>query len=592
MNAGAAPETERASWAQTLLLAIGAMVVAGLIGMSQPLQWLGPRLFDYMSTATPARPVTTDAVVVAIDESSFAQFGQWPWSRSLHARLIRAVRQAGARAIVLDLVFADPSSDTGADLDLAAAMGPDVVLAADKVSSEDQRQTLKTTVLPLQALLDKGATYGFAGLDPDSDGVIRRLPQDPNALTLRALEAVTNGAVAAPPAGALIQYFQPPGRYDTVSYYQALEPQTMLPPGKLRGKVVIIGFSQKTQADIFHRQADSFATAYTIHEGRLTFGAEVHATILDNLSHGLWIRPAPEAMAWIGALLVAFLTAAALQNFQPLRSVIWIVPGVTIILAASFAMLQWGRIWTPPTVPAVALILVAIARTALSFLQERSRRRWVTNAFGHYIAPEMVTRLVHDPQRLSLHGEAREMTFLFCDLRGFTAISERMQDNPEALTHLVNRIMTPLSDCILAEDGTIDKYMGDCVMAFWNAPLNVPDHPVRAVRAAIAMTAAIQALNAELANESLPRVAVGVGVNTGRCVVGNMGSHRRLNYTALGDAVNLAARLESASKELGVTIVIGPETARQVGDRLPLKALGPIRVKGKQDAIDVFTVAG
>jgi adenylate cyclase len=354
---------------------------------------------------------------------------------------------------------------------------------------------------------------------------------------------------------------------------------------------VIVGFAQKTQADVLHRQPDSFATPYTIRGGALTFGAEIHAAILDNLREGLWIAPVSDAIPLVIALLVALLTAAALQNFHPIRSLIWTSIGIAVLLIASYAALRWGRVWIPPVQPVVALILVAVARTGLGFLQEQTRRRWVTQAFGHYIAPEMVARLVHDPRRLSLHGEAREMTFLFCDLRGFTAISEGMQDSPERLTDLVNRIMTPLSDCILAEGGTIDKYMGDCVMAFWNAPIDVPDHPLRAVRAAIAMTAAIEKLNAELVAEGLPRVAVGVGVNTGRCVVGNMGSHRRLNYTVLGDAVNLASRLESASKELGTAIVIGPETARQIRDRLPLRSLGAIKVKGKQDPIDVYTVA-
>jgi adenylate cyclase len=184
----------------------------------------------------------------------------------------------------------------------------------------------------------------------------------------------------------------------------------------------------------------------------------------------------------------------------------------------------------------------------------------------------------------------KELSILFCDVRGFTTISERMQADPERLTQLINRILTALSNCVLAEKGTIDKYIGDCIMAFWNAPLDEPEHASRGARAALRMLDAIATLNRELAAEGLPSIAIGVGLNTGRCVVGNMGSEKQFDYSALGDSVNLASRLESASKELGVSIVIGPETARQIGDRLPLVSLETISVKGKQEAITVYTV--
>jgi adenylate cyclase len=597
-GAAARPHADRASFAQTFLLALGAVLVSGLLGSSEPSQWLGPRAFDWMSIVEPVTPEADDVVVVAIDESSFAQYGQWPWSRGRHAELVRSLRAAGARTIVLDLIFAEPSADAGADRALALAMGPDVVLAADWVVTEESSVALKQFVAPLQILTAHGAREGLAGVMPDTDGVLRRIPQRPSGapevdmLAVRALKtAYGDAAVPAVPNDALIQYFGPARSYPTVSYYQALEAETMLPPGIFKDRVVFVGFGQKAAADVTHPQADSFATAYTILTGTLTFGAEIHATVFDNLRHGLWIRPAPEAISWLGALLVALLTSQVLRHFHPIRSVIWTVVGLAAILLSSYALLRWGRYWVSPVLPAGTLILVAVSRTALSFLQERARRRWVTNAFGHYVSPDMVAQLLENPDRLKLGGETRELTFLFCDLRGFTPISESMQSNPEALTHLVNRIMTALTDCVQAERGTVDKFIGDCLMAFWNAPLDEPDHALRAVRAGIAMARQIERLSVELEGEGLPRIAVGVGINTGRCVVGNMGSARNFNYTALGDAVNLAARLESASKELGVTIVIGPETARQVGDRLPLRSLGSIKVKGKQDAIEVSTVA-
>ena len=298
--------------------------------------------------------------------------------------------------------------------------------------------------------------------------------------------------------------------------------------------------------------------------------------------------------AWVSALFalaVGLATGHGLRRFGLVRSIVWFLAGLAAILIVSFALLQFGRMWLPPVLPVTALVLMSVGRTGLGYLEERARRQRIVTMFGHYLAPEMVERLQSNPGLLKLGGEVKELTILFCDVRGFTTISERMQADPERLTHLVNRILTPLSNCVLAEKGAIDKYIGDCIMAFWNAPLDEPEHALKAARAALAMIEAIAALNRALAAEGLPSIAIGVGLNTGRCVVGNMGSDQRFDYSALGDSVNLASRLEWASKELGVSIVIGPETARQIGDRLPLVPLETIHVKGKQEAITVHTIA-
>jgi adenylate cyclase len=204
-----------------------------------------------------------------------------------------------------------------------------------------------------------------------------------------------------------------------------------------------------------------------------------------------------------------------------------------------------------------------------------------------------VAQLASDPSALKLGGERRNLTILFCDVRGFTTLSESLKDEPERLTALINRLLDPLSEAILAEGGTIDKYMGDCVMAFWNAPLPSPDHPVSAVRAATRMIAAVAQLNQTLRQEegaAAPAFAVGVGINTGDCVVGNVGSRWRYDYSVLGDAVNLASRLESLSKEYGVSIVLGPETAKAAQAHWTLAELDIIAVRGRSAQSAIYTV--
>jgi adenylate cyclase len=221
-------------------------------------------------------------------------------------------------------------------------------------------------------------------------------------------------------------------------------------------------------------------------------------------------------------------------------------------------------------------------------------RKGITRAFSQYLSPALVERLARDPSQLRLGGEVRALTILFCDIRGFTTIAEGMKGDPERLTTLINRLLTPLSEVVMAHGGTIDKYIGDCLMAFWNAPLDDPDHATHAVEAALRMMQALEDLNGELraeaeaCGETPIALRIGIGINTGHCVVGNVGSERRFDYSALGDAVNLASRLEGASKELGVPLVVGQATADQVSERIPLRKLKEITVKGRAEPVLVY----
>ena len=229
---------------------------------------LSGRAFDFLSTAAAPAPETSDILIVAVDESSFAEIGlQWPWPRDLHARLIRSLRAAGARAVAFDIILAEPS-DPKADEALAAAIGPDVVLAADETIAETPQGTLLTRTEPLPALLERGARSGIASLSQDKDGVVRRLPTYPDGF-MRAL--LGGPANAPPPRDRLIQYFGPAGSYPRISYYQALDPDTFLPPDVLKGKIVIVGYALQAATEAGEGAAtDSFETPWTLRTGGLT----------------------------------------------------------------------------------------------------------------------------------------------------------------------------------------------------------------------------------------------------------------------------------------------------------------------------------
>jgi len=557
-----------------------------------PFKLVEAKIFDILSIIAPPRPQASGVEVVAIDEPSFSEIGQrWPWPRELHARLAERLRAAGAKVVAFDIIFSEPSTEE-ADRRFAAALGPDVVLASDDVSTKLDHGLQITRVNPIDPFLDAGAVPGVASVAPDGDVYLRQMPTQPDGFAAEILR-VAGEPTQPPPEGALIQYFGPARTYPTVSYYQALDPETFLQPGRFEDKIVLVGLSLKAAASADAGAPDTFPTAYTLTTGELTAGVEVQATILDNLRHDLFVVPIPR-VAVLALLVTAAFGAAALS----IRGVTWrtglsALFMIVLLFALAWLTLRFGRIWAPPVLPAAAALAVFGARFGLDYARERQLRHAVSEAFSRYLSPDLVAELARDPGALRLGGERRNLSVLFCDVRGFTSLSETLKDQPERLTALINRLLDPLSEAVLAEGGTIDKYMGDCVMAFWNAPLPSPDHPRRAVRAAMRMMEAVTLLNTALRQEegeSAPQFAVGIGINTGDCVVGNVGSRWRYDYSVLGDAVNLASRLESLSKEYNVSLILGPATAEAVRDDYVLIELDRIAVRGRAAESAIFTV--
>ncbi|ORE98758.1 adenylate/guanylate cyclase domain-containing protein [Aurantimonas sp. 22II-16-19i] len=582
--------------AETVLCALAAIALCLGLATWQPFRMAEARVFDAFATLAPPpmQPLAEadgGIVVVAIDEPSFAEIGlQWPWPRDLHARLVTALRQAGAKAIGLDLVFAEPSSEE-ADRILAETLGPDVVLAADESVIETPHMSQLIRTDPFPDLVAGGARVGLASVSLDPDGVLRRMPAAPDGFAAELLRAAGTGADAAP--GRLIRPMGPARSYPTVSYYQALDPANFLPPDTFENKLVVVGRSLQMAIPAETGGADSFATAFTSATGMLVPGVEIQATIADNLRHGLSIRPAGLPLVGLAVGLAVVLAALAAWRPAGLSTLALGLGLVAAVFTASLAAFFLAGLFLPPLAPSLAVAVVLAPLAARDITEERALRRGVTRAFGHYLAPAMVERLARDPNALKLGGEKRELTILFSDIRNFTTLAESMKDEPERLTQLVNRLLTPLSDAVLERGGTIDKFIGDCIMAFWNAPLDDPDHALHAVEAGLAMLAAVDRLNVELRadlGEAAPKLAVGVGINTGACVVGNMGSATRFDYSVLGDAVNYASRLEGASKECRVPLLIGAATAERVRERLAPLLVARIAVKGRSGISPVYTV--
>jgi adenylate cyclase len=632
------------------------------------------RSFDLLQAMFPRTVGDRPVAIVDIDDESLARIGQWPWPRTILADLVDRLTGLGAVVIGFDVVFAEPDRMSparaaesfvgldpatraalarlpGNDAVFAAALGRSRVVLGESARERDLgdgagpplRSPLATMgsdprphlsrfpgiVRALPELEAAAAGRAMITITPEDDGIVRRVPLVIAvgdalfpALSFEMLHVATGDSVLvrASPFGlqdVLIGEHAIPtdrqglvwvhfARHESGIYVSARDViDGTVDPVRIAGKLVLIGTSAIGLTDNKTTPLDASMP-----------GVEVHAQLLETVLGESYItRP---DWADRAELLLVALTGLAMIVLVPLSGARWTLL-VLVLLAAAiaagaaylYAIHAFLLDATFPLVTAAALYTILVYA---NYSREERQRRQIRNAFGQYLSPARVEQLVNDPSQLNLGGEHRNMTFLFSDIRGFTAISERYREDPRDLTELINRYMTPMTDTILAHQGTIDKYIGDAIMAIWNAPLADPQHPRNACRAALAMIEELASLNERLAAEAAsgeanrraapahggtlvghrvftPRLNIGIGINTGDCIVGNMGSELRKSYTVLGDAVNLASRLESQSKNYGVAIVIGEDTAVHVRD-LACVELDLIAVKGRAEAVRIYTLLG
>ena len=356
----------------------------------------------------------------------------------------------------------------------------------------------------------------------------------------------------------------------------------------IAGNIILIGTSAAGLKDLRATPLDPVMA-----------GVEVHAQAIEQMLLGYFL----ERPDWAdGAeIIYLILLGVALIFLLPRLGALWCavlgVAGIAAAIAVSWFAFIELRLLLDPVFPSLVVLLVYLAGSLINYLRSEIERNQVRGAFSRYMSPALVEELARNPEKLVLGGEMKDMTLLFADIRGFTAISELFKGDPQGLTRLINRFLTPMTDLILERSGTIDKYMGDCIMAFWNAPLDDAEHGRNACDSALAMFGGLTTLNAtieaerESAGELFRPIIIGIGLNSGECCVGNMGSEQRFDYSVLGDTVNLAARLEGQSKTYGVGIVIGESTHDQAPEYASLE-LDLIKVKGKDEAVRIYSLLG
>ena len=610
-----------------------------------PLKILRLKTFDYYQKIQPRDVTSNHFIIVEVTEQDLKRFGQWPWSRSLIAEIHSKLIVQNVNTIQYNILFSEPdrlnpksftdnykidaeiknelmklpSNDQYLSQFFSVEGSKAVLMYSIKYSPTDGRvkkpnmmfkgsdptpwlYNFLGLVTNLPQFLDSAKGVGANIMIPSIDGTVRSQPLLINtdqgiipAQVLETLRVAMNGRaykiitgqdgikeiyltreiVIRPDANAMINInYADPNMIKTISVSELLD-GTM----DFTNKIVIVGLN-----------AAGLSTFKDTPLGLMT-DMQISAQAMDTMAtHSSLYRDSnTNLLEIIGTtiLLIAFLILV------PRLNVFW-TAGLLFSVLGGIAYGSWymysTRYWlVDVSWPILILVLTWTHLTFNNFAIQSRLRQQIKKQFEHYLAPDMVAKLQKDPSLLKLGGEKRNMTFMFSDIRGFTPISEKYKGNPEGLTRLINRFLTRMTDVIIANGGTIDKFMGDCIMAFWNAPITNKDHATLAVKSAIEMQKELKILNKELKKEKLPAINIGIGINTGEALVGNMGSEQRFDYSVIGDDVNLASRLESSSKELGNTLVVGHNTKTQTKG-FKYKSLGQIKVKGKSQKIKVYTI--
>ncbi|MFC3149681.1 CHASE2 domain-containing protein [Litoribrevibacter euphylliae] len=565
-----------------------------------------------------------DVVVVTIDEPSINEYGRWPWDRRLMADLFEKLSPASV--VVLDIVFSEPSNAESDQIMIDQISDNNNVIlgyflrneatehsddeALDYLEEcayfdyELKADTVRVREFPFSELnispvADAAMTCGVFTTEPDADGLYRHYPI-----------AYIHEGFLLPPIGiqAVRQHLNREAKLvlddDGVDYFELDHAQLkgqnfirinfnedvnqwsakdvisgVIPEENIKDKIVIIGVTEVGVFDMRPTPIDA-----------VTPGVFLHAMATSNLLNGNLMKESP-TLDWSG-IIIGLLTILLLSYIgnPNVRIPLYVLSIVTVVGISWFSYFQ-ANVWLREFYVASPMIGLAVVIELFSAIKADQQNRQIKDAFSSYVSSELVGEILKDPENLKLGGDEKEISVLFSDLRNFTSMSEKL--SPIELVSLLNQIFDPMTEAILKEKGMLDKYIGDAIMAIFNAPISLDAHGERAIQAALAMVDVKEQKNLSLIEQGLPTIEIGIGVNTGPAVVGNMGSQLRFSYTAIGDAVNLASRLEGMNKPYGTRILISENTKNTLQEPYQgylLRRIDRIRVAGKTEPVTIYEV--
>ncbi|MBI1363931.1 MAG: CHASE2 domain-containing protein [Proteobacteria bacterium] len=616
----------------------------------QFIQTIRYKTFDFYQKTWPRGTSTAPVYILNIDEKSLAEVGQWPWPRTVIAKLVEnAFEHEGIKTLAFDVVFAEPDRTApevvskdwnlpeGTRKQLAELPKNDDVLArafakypvvagyafeytTDSQPVKDFEPKVSVNIAGGSGLpnvpqaanvirnipkLEKAASgTGFFSFNPDADGIVRKPPlvtaYNGQYFPILGIEALrlwkdTRSFVALTDSFGDVKGFKiknlvlpTDAEGNFWVRYRELDPQKYISAsdvlhgrvqnGLLKDAIVFVGTSASGLLDI---------RATPVHPSMP--GVDVHAQMVENILDGQFLTRDYNADLYEQMFLLGMGIALILmvEFFGALTGGFVAVSILALVALLSVQAFRYMNMLVDVVYPSMTVIAVYMVHNVIKYAREESQRKAIRHAFSHYLSGDLVNALTHAPEQLKLGGEQKHMTMLFSDIRGFTTLSEGL--TPQELTALLNEYLTPMTDIVMSNKGTIDKYMGDAIMAFWNAPLDIPDHERLACVSALAMLDKLRDLNAKWSAENRPTIKMGLGLHCGTVTVGNMGSTQRFDYTVLGDAVNLASRLEGLCKLYGVQVIISGDMRSKVTDALCMP-LDLVAVKGKTEPVDIYAL--
>jgi adenylate cyclase len=593
---------------------------------------------------------SSDVVIVEISEESFKSLPEkWPWPRSYYAHLIRNLRAAGARAVGIDLILGKSTFGEKDDEELRSAIRKtgSVVLAGKAPQRESEYEIVTAHEDFGNMFFHADSSLGAVNVLNDADGVLRRyrpmwgtntsllIPAFAFAVldkyyALPALSIVENYSdhfvfihAEIPKYDAttfLINYYGPSGTFRRVKFVDVIDDETLttneerdaekanaidpeintfnnpdyglLYDNTFKDKIVLVGSMAPEEHDLF---PVSFARGQQPGDN-LMYGVEIHANVIESVLRNEFLRKQSaltEILLIVMLTIVTFLVTSALKSSRTRHAFLVELNGFLFAMAEIFvigfaALVLFNRYNYLMTAisPILAVLAGYVSSTVYHFVAERKQRMLIKTMFSTYVNPSVVEELLINPDKLKLGGERRELTVLFSDIEGFATISEQLES--QKLVSLLNEYLSAMTEIVLRNDGTLDKFEGDAVVAFWGAPIPQEDHAMRACRCALQMQEALVEIRRVWEAQNKPRINVRIGINTGEMVVGNMGGAGKFDYTVIGDSVNLASRLEGANKQYHTRVLVSERTYEFVKDKILGRELDLIVVKGRSAPLKIF----
>ncbi len=588
-----------------ILIGILATVLSMLISRAGFFNNVEYNSIDLRFKARGKAKIVAPVVIVAIDDESFGKMpDRWTWPRNYYATAVKNLKKWGAKVVAFDALYTEPtSSKPKEDEAFAKAIKEvdNIVLGMAILFTSDERGDKTTLELPIDQLKLHARSLGVVHHPFDPDMHIREsfIRLDYNGIkyfslaleTLGVYYGITDrvknmnyrelkwGDLTVPLYKGneiIINFAGPPGSFETVPFYKVYS-GTDIKPGMFRDKIVLIG----STAEILH---DVFIAPFS--ETGMMAGVEIHANVINTIMSSAFMTKMNDWESFWLVLGIGILTCFLIFG-------IGTMPGLGVVVAEIAAYILFaGYLFNSHNYiitlvdPVFTMVLCYLSMSTYKVTIEEREKKKIKETFSRYVSSNLVEELLNS--EIKLGGEKKEITILFSDIRGFTSMSEKMQ--PEEVVGILNEYLTEMTDTIFKNDGTLDKFIGDAVMGPFGTPAYYPDHALRAVKTAFMMKGKLNELNEKWKSQGRHTLKIGIGINTGDVIAGNMGSLKRMEYTVIGDAVNLASRLESLNKDLGTEIIISSSTYEQVKDHVKVKKFTDIKVKGKEESLTVYEV--